>query len=195
MFNKLRRKVFSYHVNQFKKKVVREKQYIDYAHAKSVLVLYESELSEHRIFITEVMRTLTADGKRVSVYGFVPKKAGISSSMNGFNMLDINSLDFFYQPKSTLLQLLEEDQFDLVIDLTIHFCQPLQYLLLHANAPCKVGGSVGEFGLIDLAVKMPEPEALLEDDKPDISVQLLYEKEKELWREILYYLKSIVAVN
>jgi len=195
MFNKLRRKVFSYHVNQFKKKVVREKQYIDYAHAKSVLVLYESELSEHRIFITEVMRTLTADGKRVSVYGFVPKKAGISSSMNGFNMLDINSLDFFYQPKSTLLQLLEEDQFDLVIDLTIHFCQPLQYLLLHANAPCKVGGSVGEFGLIDLVVKMPEPEALLEDDKPDISVQLLYEKEKELWREILYYLKSIVAVN
>jgi hypothetical protein len=49
--------------------------------------------------------------------------------------------------------------------------------------------------LIDFAVKMPEPEAFLEDDKPDISVQLLYEKEKELWREILYYLKSIVAAN
>ena len=42
---------------------------------------------------------------------------------------------------------------------------------------------------------MPEPEVLLEDYKPDISVQLLYEKEKELWREILYYLKSIGAAN
>ena len=50
-------------------------------------------------------------------------------------------------------------------------------------------------GLIDFAVKMPEPEVIAEDDKPDISVQLLYEKEKELWREILYYLKSIVAAN
>ena len=195
MFNQLRRKVFAYHVNQFNKRVERTKKYVDYAHAKSVLVLYESEPSENRNFISEVIRTLTSDGKRVSVYGFVPKKMAISSSMNNFNMLDIKSLDFFYQPKSSLLQLLEEDQFDLVIDLTVHFCQPLQYLLLHANAPCKVGGSVGEFGLIDFAVKMPEPEVIAEDDKPDISVQLLYEKEKELWREILYYLKSIGAAN
>jgi len=195
MFNKLRRKVFSYHVNQFKKKVVREKQYVDYAHAKSVLVLYESELSENRTFITEVMRTLTADGKRVSVYGFVPKKVGISSSMNGFNMLDINSLNFFYKPSNQLLQLLEEDHFDLAIDLTSSFCQPLQYLLLHVNATCKVGGSIGDFDLVDVAVNMPQTELVDEDDKKDVSVQLLYEREKALWHEILHYLKSIVAAK
>ena len=195
MFNKLRRKVFSYHVNQFKKKVVREKQYVDYAHTKSVLVLYESELSENRTFITEVMRTLTADGKRVSVYGFVPKKVGISSSMNGFNMLDINSLNFFYKPSNQLLQLLEEDHFDLAIDLTSSFCQPLQYLLLHVNATCKVGGSIGDFDLVDVAVNMPQTELVDEDDKKDVSVQLLYEREKALWHEILHYLKSIVAAK
>lgn len=110
-------------------------------------------------------------------------------------MLDIKSLDFFYQPKSSLLQLLEEDQFDLVIDLTIHFCQPLQYLLLHANAPCKVGGSVGEFGLIDFAVNMPHIEPDSEDDKSDISLPVLYGQEKALWEQILYYLKSIVAAT
>lgn len=194
MFNYLRRKVFAYHVKQFNKRVECNKKYVDYEHARSVLVLYESEPTENRNFISEVIRTLTSDGKRVSVYGFVSKKMAISSSTNKFTMLDLKSVNFFYQPNESLLQLLEEDQFDLVIDLTINYCQPLQYVLLHTNAACKVGGVISEFGLIDFAVKMPKKE-VVEDDKLDISVEFLYEEEKELWREILHYLKSITAAN
>ncbi len=195
MFNKLRRKVFSYHLHQFNKRVVRTKHFVDYAHAKSVLILYESELSENRTFISEVSRSLTADGKRVSVYGFVPKKITASSSMSNFNLLDLNSLDFFHRPDNQFLKLFEETPFDLVIDLTHRFCQPLHYLLLHANAPCKVGGSLGDFGLIDFAVNMPHIEPESEDVKSDISLPVLYEQEKALWEQILYYLKSIVAAT
>lgn len=195
MFNNLRRQVFSYHVHQFNKRGVRTKQFVDYAHAKSVLVLYESELSENRSFISDVSRKLAADGKRVSVYGFVRKKIATSSSMNSFNMLDLNSVDFFHKPNSQFLKLFEETQFDLVIDLTLSFCQPLQYLLLHASAPCKVGGSLGDFELIDFVVNMPRIEPELEDGKTDISVHALYEAEEALCTQIIYYLKSIVAAN
>ena len=94
MFNQLRRKVFAYHVNQFNKRVVRTKKYVDYAHAKSLLVLYESEPSENRNFISEVIRTLTSDGKRVNVYGYVPKKMAISSSAPATTGCGPNSVIF-----------------------------------------------------------------------------------------------------
>lgn len=191
LLNALRRQFFARHVGQFNKRVKREKQFVDYAHAKTILVLYESEYTEHRDFVNELVGQFTNDGKRVVVFGYVPKKMATSSSRNNFNMLDNHSLNFWKAPKSDLLANLEEESFDLLIDLTHRFCFPLAYLLLHANASCKVGGTLSEFGLLDMVVKLPSTDVSDNEIDSDITLSKLYESEKLLLTEIMAYLKMI----
>ncbi len=174
----LRLKLFGYCVRKHAKRHMRQKQFVDYAHAKKILLLYESDPTENRAFIDEAVRALHADGKQTDVVSYVAKKQCEKPSEAHFVVLDKAQISFWGKPQKATLNAIAAQQYDLLIDLTQTFCLPLQYALLYANAKCKVGGDVSQYGLIDFAVKVT-PAA---ENK---------QHEHALWNAILRYLKEI----
>jgi hypothetical protein len=172
----LKKQLFKYRA---RKSNLREKQFVDYAHAESVLLLYESDLQENHAAIDSIVRTLHADGKQVDVVGFVAKKVCETPQNEHFRLLCKEQVGFWGKPDKATLSAICAKKYDLIVDLTPHFCLPLQYVLLYANARCRIGGDVSEFGLIDFAVKIIQP----------TTENTQYEH--ALWDAISQYLKQI----
>lgn len=179
----LRLKLFGCRVQKSAKRHTRQKQFVDYAHAKSILLLYESDPTENRAFIDEAAHALQADGKQVDVVGFVAKKQCETPQTDHFRLLCKGQTSFWGKPDKTTLHAIAARQYDLIIDLTQTFCLPLQYVLLHANAKCRAGGDVGHYGLIDLAVRIPTENGAKKSAP--------YERERALLAAVLRYLKEI----
>ncbi len=172
----LKKQLFKYRA---RKSNLREKQFVDYAHAESVLLLYESDLQENHAEIDAIVRTLHADGKQVDVVGFVAKKECETPQNEHFHLLCKKQIGFWGKPDKATLNAICTKKYDLIVDLTPHFCLPLQYVLLYANARCRIGGDVSEFGLIDFAVKIA---STTNENK---------NYEHALWDAISQYLKMI----
>src|SRR5574344_1166370 len=99
----IRSNIFKRRVQKINQNPPRHKQFIDYAHAKSFLILYESDLTENHNFVDELAHNLRSEGKHVTIIGFVNKKVSASASINDFTMLDKSQLDLWHRPKTTLL--------------------------------------------------------------------------------------------
>ncbi len=168
----LKEQLFKYRA---RKSHLREKQFVDYAHVQRVLLLYESDLQENHAAIDSIVRALHADGKQVDVVGFVAKKQCETLQTDHFRLLGKGQISFWGKPDKETLNAICTKNYDLIVDLAPHFCLPLQYLLLYANARCRIGGDVSKFGLIDFAVKIQPNKAY----------------EQTLWNAILRYLKEI----
>lgn len=184
----LRLKLFGCNVRKYTKKHAHQKQFVDYEHAKRILLLYESDLTESRTFINEIVRAMQADGKQADVVGYVAKKQCVSQTDAHFKMIDKKQTTCFGKPQKTLLNTIAAQKYDLIIDLTRTFCLPLQYVLLQADAKCRVGGCVNKFGLIDMVVKPAENGEKQAKRKSPASD---YECERALLAAILRYLKEI----
>ncbi len=178
----LRTQLFKYHVRK-RHKTVQPKQFVDYAHAKSVLLIYESDLLEKRSVIDNLAQKLRNDGKQVSIIGYVHKKLCESRQTAEFTMLDKAQVGWWRKPNAEMLESLAKQHFDIAIDLTQRTCLPLQYALLYANATCKIGSAISQYGLTNFIIDISGEE----------KSQKIYEQ--TLFDAIVHYLKEIKQIN
>ncbi|MHB9055803.1 MAG: DUF6913 domain-containing protein [Paludibacteraceae bacterium] len=198
---KLNQYIFNKRVAKVTNESPREKRYVDYKSANTILLIFESDYIEKNRFIRKAIEQLTRDGKKVFTWGFLDKKMTSTAILPSFKILDRSTIDWFGCPKAPFLKELMENEYDMLIDLTLTDILPLQYVCLYANAALKTGMSRSMNQVLDFVIKVPQPEPqeiseLTEKDQRKIEFQNLNESlfhtdQQYLFEQLIFYLKKI----
>ncbi len=188
MFEKIKQYFFKRSVKKFIQDNPREKRFVNYNKAKSILVLFESDYSEKNPRIRRIIKKLTDDGKKVMAWGFIDKKEIKTAILPDFRILHQKDADFFYKPKDTFLNELKDQQFDLLIDLTNGDIIPLQYIALYSNVYCKSGIKKPELNFYDLLIDISNVNEYDTENPIELDATYIYE-------QIIFYLKKIESAD
>ena len=188
MFEKLIWFFFQSDVKKYLKEEVRERRFVNYSNAKTILVIVECDFSEQNLLIRYIMQQLVSDGKKVKAWGFVNKKETSSPILQDFRILHQANLGILKKPDKSILDELTLFKSDLLIDLTTSEVIPLKYIVLFANAACKTGLKKSGINLYDFIVDIKHEK--LEDNENDQIVDA-----NTLYNQIIFYLKSIQTTD
>ncbi|MCQ2329420.1 MAG: hypothetical protein MJZ93_02545 [Paludibacteraceae bacterium] len=166
-------------------------EYVPWEDATSILVFFESDYLEQNYDIKEMIDSWRREGKKVSTCQYTDKKETEQSSLDNFVVIDQKSVDFWGRTTSiAALRMLEEDEFDIVLDLTMATIRPLVYLLIGVNAKMRCGKKTELMkGIYDFQIEMKMPE--FDDSEEGIAAREEYNERKELADQIVRYLKMI----
>lgn len=166
---------------------VRERRFVNYDKAKNILLLFESDFSEKNPQIRKMIHKLQQDGKKISAWGFVNKKEVLTSILPDFRILHHKEADSFKKPLPSYLNELENQEFDLLIDLTLNPIIPLQYIAMYANASCKTGIRKSKLPIYDFVLDVENfATSPIADESMESQIDQTY-----LFNQIIFYLKSI----
>lgn len=129
----------------------------DFNNVRSVLVLFESDLLEKNTVVKSIANELGKEDKDVVLWGYCEKKDIQSPILPHLRILGTRDYNILGAPKEDIINDLHKRQYDLLIDLTQHPCQPLRYLALYARAEFKTGMDLGA-GVHDLLISTPAQE-------------------------------------
>jgi hypothetical protein len=174
---------FNSRLNKLLKHSEREKRFVNYKSARSIILLFESDYMEKNGELKQLIQSLNNDGKKVMAWGFVRKKDISTAILPDFRILHQKDADFTGMPHSVFLRELENLNFDLLIDLTVSEIKPLQYLAMYANAACKVGthNYPGMYDMIIDVQQVKDENQLKEEETNAIHI----------YNNLIFYLKSI----
>ena len=184
MLEKLISYIFSRHAKRNINHTDCEKKFVNYSDAKTVLLLFESDFMEKNIAIRNIIRTMNAEGKKVTAWGYIDKKLVNTPILPDFRILNNQDLDFFRKPKEQFLQEIAELNFDLLIDLTVREIIPLQYLALHSNATLKTGLKKNKIPIYDFMIEIHNNHNETSESESELNARYIF-------NQILFYLKSI----
>ena len=139
MIEKLAKLLFKHRLRNVQKIVDSSKQFVDYQHAQTVLLMFESNYSEKNPEIKRIAESLAADGKIVTVWGYVQKKQTMQSELLNYKILCKSDFDFLQRPKDQVMNHFNSLKFDLLIDLNTRTFLGIDYLIMNANASFKCG--------------------------------------------------------
>lgn len=160
--------------------------FVAYHDVKQVLLLFESEWSEQNPHVVAMGKRLEADGKRVTYCMFVNKKQAITSTLPQRLVIDMEHKSRLDKPDPLALRQVEENHFDVLIDLSSDDCCPLNYVLFLANASMKCGMKGAKSAFYDFTIdlgNLPQPEEGEPLPTPE-------EKATLLFNHIHHYLKT-----
>ena len=173
----------------------REKRFVNYDNAKSVILLFESDYTERNPFIKRVMEQFKAEGKKVCAWGFLDKKEVTSPILPDYRVLNKKMCDWSGRPKEAFLRELADNEYDLLIDLTVNRFLPMQYITLYANAACKAGVHKGDDNLLDFQLQLPESEPETSDANDTETADETAEEQlidgHFIFNQLIFYLKTI----
>lgn len=185
--NKLQNLIFTYYEKQVSKHIVRNKMFVSYDKIQRILLLYESDLMEKNQEINQIANQLRQDKKRVTTYGFVSKNEILTPILPNACIFGKKQINCFGKPIE-IINGLSEAEFDVIIDLTINECLPLQYILLYANASCKIGMQHNAHHLLDFVIQYPTTTTTNEETEGNTADELT---PQQLYEQIGFYLKCI----
>ena len=175
-------RIFRWRANRYFSRYPRAKKYVDYEHARRILLLYESRPDNQDETIRLITEKLVAANKLVTTCVYAAGESKPVTSQPDMFILCKKDINLTGKPVQAF-KALEQQQFDLAIDLTTSPCLPLLYILLYANAACKAGLQHTDIPLLDFIISYPKVKQEPEMEK-QIDVNNLYE-------HILFYLKNI----
>jgi hypothetical protein len=191
MFKKLRNYLFQKRAEKYLRETERDRRFVTYDKAKSVLLLFESDFSEKNVHIRKMISQMQQDGKKVSAWGFIEKKEVSTSILPDFRILHHKQTDFFHKPLISYVNELEGQEFDLLIDLSLKPLLPLQYIVLYARASCKTGIHKSDLPLYDFLLNVESLTVPIEGTEfLETPVD-----ENYLYNQIIFYLKSIQTTD
>ena len=136
MLDKLKDRVLNCAI---RKQSPRKVLFQNYKDIKTVLVLYESDFQEQNAVIKRLRDELVHDGKEVVLLGYADKKNIISLVLPISRIIGRKQVNLFEKPTEEVIQFMQQNQYDLLLDLTLHPCRPLHYAALYARAAFKTG--------------------------------------------------------
>lgn len=188
MLKQIRDFIYTKRANHLIKSVPRNRMFVNYASAKNILLLFESNYSEKNPGTKRIIEQMTADGKKVTALGYVEKKQVSSPVYPEFRIMHPGDLDLFHKPKDSVIQHILEQEFDLLIDITNRKWLALAYVVLYAQAKCKAGMKKDSIDLYDFAVDIEGYLTENEMQAEDLTFAFLYD-------QIIFYLKSIQTTD
>lgn len=179
--------IFQLRLKKQLKTTSREKRFVSYQKAKSILLLFESDYMERNPDIRQLIQAFNADGKKVMAWGYVRKKEISSAILPDFRILHQKDADFTGFPNVDYRRELNDLNFDLLIDITVNEVKPLQYLAFQSNAACKVGTQFHK-DMYDVVVDVSELKAENDANETETTGIQIYER-------LIFYLKSIQSID
>lgn len=152
MFNNL--KNWALH-RAIRKKAPRQVLFRNYEDIKSILVIYESDYTEQNAVIKRLRDELVRDGKEVSLLGYVNKRDVLSLVLPKSRIIGRKQVGWLDKPSLDVIQFMQQNHYDLLLDLTMNVCRPLQYLALYAPADFKAGMNISS-GILDFMIDTSE---------------------------------------
>ena len=168
----IKERIFNYFL---RKQPARQAVFPHFDDVRSVLVLYESDLSEKNTLVKALRDELILENKDVVLWGYCNKKEITSLILPQSRILGRPDINLLGAPKRDVIEDLQKRPYDLLIDLTQQPCLPLRYVAMYARADFKASLN-NNSGLYDFMIDM-EPQQTPE----------------ELFRQIVKYLKMINA--
>jgi len=162
----LRRKI-----KQILKDSEREKAYHNLKEIKSVLVLFNTENFEDADYFIQQMKKMR---KKVKAFAFKDKKD--SNNYSNISYTILTDKDMKGESLVQSVNSLQDERFDLIVDLTLKENLLLLYVLVSVNAPLKVGFYKHALAVHDMVISFAP--GLL----PDV---------KELGKQLIHYLSII----
>lgn len=161
----------------FRKKLANQPQrqisFPNYEQVKTILLLYKSDLLERNLYIKDLVKNFQEEGKTIITWGFVDKKVPASPILPQSRILGYQSQTLWGDLQDNIKQELQEQTYDLMIDLTQEPCLALHYVAFYAKSHFKAGKRI-EDGLLDLMIEMPSEES-----------------EAPLFEQVMHYLHTI----
>ena len=160
----------------------REAKWPHWESVKHVLVLYESDFVEKNPAIRTIRTELQKHHIDAVFWGYVPKKEVQSAVLPQSRIVGMKDFTFFGYPRKELVQELQQQRYDLVIDLNQSNALPLRYLCLLAKAGFKSGmAPIGQL-----------PNTLMVQSPCDLQISMQPQDSPEfLFQQILHYLTNI----
>ncbi len=168
---KLSERIFNHYC---RKHAAKSHSFPTWENVQTVLLLFESDITEKNLQVKQLAKELQQQGKDVTAWGYVDNKNALSAILRDYRVLSRRDTNIFHKPKELHLKDLRRMHFDLVIDLSLNDILPLRYLMLYADAGFKAGRQTQEPYLADFMV--------MNGDNDDPAY---------LFDQILYYLKNI----
>ena len=193
---KLKQYIFKSRAKKHLAQDTREKRFVNYDKAKSVVILFESDVRENNPFIKRISEQLKGEGKKVTAWGFVDKKEVTSAILSDYRILNKKSCDWTQQPRESFIREISDNRFDLLIDLTKNDILTLKYILLYTNAACKAGVNKYEENLFDFTLNITPPEEQTQPENgktsndDETNTETLVD-EHYIFQNIIFYLKTI----
>jgi len=191
MFKKLDNYLFRKRAQKYMLETVRNRRFVTYEKAKSVLLLFESDFSEKNANIRKMIFQMQQDGKKVTAWGFIDKKEVTTAILPDFRILHHKQTDFFQKPLISYVNELEGQEFDMLIDLSIKQLLPLQYIVLYVRTSFKIGIHKSNIPLYDFLLDVESLTVPIEGTEfMETPVD-----ENYLYDQIIFYLKSIQTTD
>jgi hypothetical protein len=185
--NYLNNYLFQKRAQKYLSETPRDHRFVSYDKAKTILLLFESDLQEKNLHIRKIIAQLQQDGKKVSAWGFINKKEVESAILPEFRVLHLKQIDFFHKPNPSFVNELENLEFDLMIDLSLKPVVPLEYIAVYAKATLKTGVRKTDLPIYDFVLDTEEIKASIQNaESTENPIDETY-----LFNQIIFYLKSI----
>ncbi len=177
----LRQRIFRRRAN---KQQTRAKKFRNYYQVHTILIIFESDYMERNEMIQSFINQLKNDNKDVEAWGYVENKDSTTSSIRPFRIIGRKDVNIFHVPRKSALADMAHDKYDLILDLRLRPCVPLQYMTLNIDADLKAGADLAcdsHFKrILDFMIKLPEHEG----EPTEQDVKLLFD-------DLIHYLKVI----
>lgn len=156
---------------------------------RSILIIFESNFMEQNEDVRQLMWNLQDEGKKVSACMYVDVKVSPSRSWNNYVVLDRKGVSLLGKYQSdTALNVVMNEQFDLVIDLTTHLVFPLMHFMLDVQALMRCGKVKEELPLSPYDMQM---EMSIPDFGDDEEARERYNERIDIYNQIVKYLKMM----
>ena len=170
----------------------REAKWPHWESVKHVLVLYESDLVEKNPAIRTIRTELQKHHIDAVFWGYVPKKEVQSAVLPQSRIVGMKDFTILGFRHKELVQELQQQRYDLVIDLNQSNALPLRYLCLLANAGFKSGMAAGGDAGISPTVNGKKGNCQIIQSPCDLQIHTQPQETPEfLFQQILYYLTNI----
>lgn len=174
----------------------RQPEFISYKAAQSFLILYESDWTEQNKALQHHVDTLIADGKRVTLCGYVQKPKALSSTLPHSIMIDRGDLNpLLLKPLPKVINEVMNRHFDILINLAAPNCLPLRYMLLYANASMKCGTRNTDTELFDFILDISnletEQNSSEDHNNTELQKQTSTNKSEMVYTQIIQFLKTM----
>jgi len=174
---------FNRAIKKYIRKNNRNKQFVNFYGAKSILLLYECGATKNRA-VQKIIFQLSSLGKEVFTVGFIKGQDTEEFATHKMELIGKKDVNFLEMPNRSILKKLANSHFDLLIDLTATENLTMLYVALFADASMKASSHTTNSGIFDFILDISK----LNESKKAESISNF---EQFLFEEITFYLKTI----
>ena len=162
ILRKPKEKIANWQLKRKQKALVREKAVHNFDTASRVGVIFSVEDESYFDLTNEFLNFLVQKNIRIYALGYcpqkeIPPKLAPNSKINLFTRKDLN---WYYMPNHPIVQQFTEQDFDILIDLSMESLIPLRFVNNLSRAKFKVGKESNNGRTYDLMIRIAEDQGL-----------------------------------